>query len=64
MCVWDCTNDNLHFPKICVYVCAMCSRDFKNGLKHENDLCYDCISRALICINPDVHVKYNVADLN
>ena len=57
-------NDNLCFSKICVYVCAVCSRDFKHGLKPENDLFYSCISRAQTCINCDVHMKYNVADLS
>ena len=64
MCVWNRTNDNLSFPKICFYVCAICSRDFEHRLKHENDLFYGCISCGQICINSDVHMIYNVADLS
>ena len=64
MCVWNCTNDNLCFPKICVYVCAICRRNIEHGFKQENDLFYGCISRAQICINRDVNTKYNPADLS
>ena len=64
MCIWNRTKDNLCFPKLRVYVCGMCIRDFEHGLKHENDFFYGCISHAQTCINRDIHMKYNVADLS
>ena len=64
MCIWNHTNDKLFFPKNCVYVCAMCSRDIYSWFKVRKGHVMVVFLRAQPCVNRDDHIKYNVADLN